>query len=172
MFTIVVYLLAILVILYMAYNPNNYVDLNMNEINEKNVDYFHVLSSNLLLVIKNFGFGLITISIYSIFSLIQNIISLGIISNALIANNHTGLFYKMIPHGILEIFGIVLSVTAVLYCFYKLLQAIPKIIKRKESIKNVILKIGKFIIAYIIVEIMIFSIAAVIEVLVSLIKIM
>jgi uncharacterized membrane protein SpoIIM required for sporulation len=144
----------------------------MNEINEKNVDYFHVLSSNLLLVFKNFGFGLITISIYSLFSLINNVISLGIISNALLVNNHTGLFYKMIPHGILEIFGIVLSLTAVLYCLYKLLQAVPKIIKRKESIENVTLEIGKFIIAYTILEIIIFSIAAVIEILVSLIKIM
>ena len=111
-----VYLLAILVIIYMAYNPNNYFNLNMNEINEKNVDYFHVLYSNLLLVFKNFGLGLITFSIYPIFSLIQNIVSLGIISNALIVNDYINLFYKMIPHGVLEIFGIVLSLTAVLYC--------------------------------------------------------
>ena len=78
----------------------------------------------------------------------------------------------MIPHGVLEIFGIVLSLTAVLYCQYKLLQSLPKIIKRKENIKNVILEISKFIISCIILELMIFSIAAVIEVLVSLIKIM
>ena len=88
-----VYLLAILVIIYMAYNPNNYFNLNMNEINEKNVDYFHVLYSNLLLVFKNFGLGLITFSIYPIFSLIQNIVSLGIISNALIVNDYINLFY-------------------------------------------------------------------------------
>ena len=167
-----VYLLAILVIIYMAYNPNNYFNLNMNEINEKNVDYFHVLYSNLLLVFKNFGLGLITFSIYPIFSLIQNIVSLGIISNALIVIDYINLFYKMIPHGVLEIFGIVLSLTAVLYCQYKLLQSLPKIIKRKENIKNVILEISKFIISCIILELMIFSIAAVIEVLVSLIKIM
>ena len=116
--------------------------------------------------------GLITFSIYPIFSLIQNIVSLGIISNALIVNDYINLFYKMIPHGVLEIFGIVLSLTAVLYCQYKLLQSLPKIIKRKENIKNVILEISKFIISCIILELMIFSIAAVIEVLVSLIKIM
>lgn len=155
----------------MAYDTNQYFDLNMNEINEKDVDFLHVFISNITLIFKNFGLGLITFGFYTIFSLVQNVISLGIIANSLVINNYSELFYKMIPHGVIEMFGIVLSVCAVLYCLFKIARSIPKIIKQQVNISTVLLDNLKFVLLTLSLEIAIFLSAGIIEVIVSRIKV-
>ena len=169
--TILLYAFSLLSIIYMAYNPHLYVTLDMSKINEKNVNYFYVLSSNLLIIIKNYGFGLLTFAIYVFFSCVQNIISLGIIANALIINGHVALFYKMIPHGVLELFGIIISFTAILFCFYKIVYMLPRILKSEVSIKKVILELATFLLASMLLEVIIFLIAGFIEVFVSWVKV-
>jgi len=144
----------------------------MAEINEKDVDFLYVFSSNIWLILKNLGLGVFTLSVYALAIYLQNVLSLGILGNALIYNKQPLLFYKMIPHGLLEIFGIVLSVTAILYCLYSFVRAIPPIVKRQVRVSDVLAKLVTFLCAILFLEITLFIVAGIIEVFVSWFKVM
>jgi uncharacterized membrane protein SpoIIM required for sporulation len=146
--------------------------LAIGEINEKNVDFFYVFSSNILLIIKDFGFGVLTFGIYPLATYMQNVLLLGLIGNRLINNNQPLLFYKMIPHGLIEIFGIVLSVTAIFYCFYMVVRIIPAVVKREVKVKDTLIKILSFLCAIMCLELGLFIIAGIVEVFVSWFKVM
>lgn len=162
----------LVIILYMSFNGKKYLNLDMNEINEKNVNFFYVFFSNYMLILKNIFLGFISFGFFCIFSLLQNVISLGIISNSLIMNGHLNLFFKMIPHGLFEIFGIVLSVTTVIYILYTLIKLIPQIIKKECDIKRVIINLIRFIATILFFELILFTLAGILETIISFVKVM
>lgn len=168
--TVIITLICFFIIIYMAFDSIQYNFLDMSKINEKTVDYVYVVSSNLMLIAKNYLLGILTFGIYTIFSLINNVVSLGIISNSLVHSNKIRLFYKLIPHGVFEIFGMVVSLTAVLYIILIGIRYIPKVVKRETSIKCVVENICYFLIATFILDVFIFLIAGIVEVIVSVVK--
>lgn len=142
-------------------------NLGLNLINEKNVVFWHVYKSNMILICKIIFLGVTTISLYSNFSYIQNVFSIGIIANGLVNEGYGRLAAKMIPHGVIEFIGISIAVSTVIWVWIFIIKNIVKIIKCEVSVKDVIKKIVGTMIAFLMVCSVVFAVAGIIEVMVS-----
>ena len=143
---------------------------DVSQVYEKSVSFTKVFTSNTVLVTQNIFLGLITLGIYGVYILVQNVIVLGLISNSLIAHSMTPYVYKMIPHGIIELLGISFSVVIPFVIYIRGFNSVVKVIKREEKILSALKKMGVFIIKSISFLVILFFIAAVVEVIVSRIK--
>lgn len=174
-FTIIVYVIAVVGVIYIAFNPIEILKVALNEklsqTYEKKVEFFSVFFPNIWLILKNIFFGILTFGVYVLFSLIYNMLTLGMIAGSLIENDRHSLVYKMISHGVFEVFGIVVSLTAVVFLIVSIIKLMPKIVKREIDVKKVIIDNIKFMIAILLVEVTIFVFSGIIEVVVSNIKV-
>lgn len=166
----IVYILIIVSISYIALNSKEFLSLDMGLINEKKVSFMYVFSNNIFLMFKNILFGFLTFGVYSLFSISQNVLTLGIISNSLIHEGYSILFYKMIPHGLFELLGLAISLSIIIFCYYKILLNIPKVVKKDINLKDLFFDIINYINSILIIEFFLFGIAGIIEVLISQIK--
>ena len=153
-FTIIVYVIAVVGVIYIAFNPIEILKVALNEklsqTYEKKVEFFSVFFPNIWLILKNIFFGILTFGVYVLFSLIYNMLTLGMIAGSLIENDRHSLVYKMIV---------------------SIIKLMPKIVKREIDVKKVIIDNIKFMIAILLVEVTIFVFSGIIEVVVSNIKV-
>lgn len=170
MATVSIYMLSLIGVVAITFCTNINKLPDVSQVYEKSVSFTKVFTNNIVLVIQNIFLGLITLGIYGVYVLIQNVIVLGLISNALIAHSMTLYVYKMIPHGIIELLGISYSVVVPFVLYIRGFNAVVKIIKREGKILNELKKIGLFIIKSIVFLVILFFIAAIVEVIVSRIK--
>jgi len=144
-----------------------YANFDVHDVSEQRVSFEQVFTTNIWLVVKDMVLGLVTGGMYSGVSLSINILSISVIGNGLVLSGYSFLFYKMMPHGMVEIFGMVLAFTSVLYCFYTVGRNVSRIVKREVTIKDTMCRLVVFFIAIIGLEFIIFTIAGIIEVFVS-----
>lgn len=170
--TTIISALAILAIVIIAakYKPEKLLDIS--SVYEKKVSFKKVFISNIKLVSLNVFIGIFSFGIYGIIVMIQNIIALGTISSELISNGMIALVVKMIPHGLIEIWGMTFSIIIPFIIYLRIFRDLKKVIAKEKSIMDVIKEMLKFIIKVIIALIIIFIFAAIIEVIVSRIKFM
>lgn len=140
------------------------------DVYEKSVSFSNVFVHNTVLVIQNIFLGLITLGIYGLYVLIQNVIALGSISNSLIAHSMIIFVYKMIPHGLIELLGMSYSVVIPYVLYIRGFDAFVKVAKREGKVLSELIKLGLFIINSIVFLVILFFIAAIVEVIVSRIK--
>lgn len=142
------------------------------DVYEKSVSFSNVFIHNTVLVIQNIFLGLITLGIYGLYVLIQNVIALGLISNSLITHAMIIFVYKMIPHGLIELLGISYSVIIPYVLYIRGFNAFVKVTKREGKILSELKKLGLFLLVSIIFLVILFFVAAIVEVIVSRIKFM
>lgn len=160
--------LIFILIITLQTNINKLPDVS--QVYEKSVSFTKVFTSNIVLVTQNIVLGLITFGIYGLYILVENVIVLGLISNSLIAHSMNPYVYKMIPHGLIELLGISFSVVIPFSTYIRGFNFFIKIIKGEEKIQNALKKIGLLIIKSICFLVILFFIAAIVEVIVSRIK--
>lgn len=170
--TIIFYFFSLISITVFVLYDKEIVYMDMNEINEKNVDFFNVFFPNMLLITKIFVFGFISVGIYALFSLLQNIISIGLICNSLIYNGNERLILKMIPHGMFEFLGMSLAASLVLWVWVIILKRFPRVAKREINAIDICKKIVPVIVITYVINIIIFIFAGIIEVIVSSYKVL
>ena len=73
---IILFIVSVGIISFLSLNGNEFIKLDLNLINEKNVVFWHVYKSNMILICKIIFLGVTTISLYSNFSYIQNVFSI------------------------------------------------------------------------------------------------
>lgn len=164
---IILFMISMGIVLFLSLNGKEFIKLDLNLINEKNVVFWHVYKSNMILICKIIFLGVTTISLYSNFSYIQNVFSIGIIANGLVNEGYGRLAAKMIPHGVIEFIGISIAVSTVIWVWIFIIKNIVKIIKCEVSVKDVIKKIVGTMIAFLMVCSVVFAVAGIIEVMVS-----
>ncbi|KAF2955423.1 stage II sporulation protein M [Marinitoga sp. 38H-ov] len=170
--TIFVYILSLIAIFTITFCTNISKLPDVSDIYEKSVSFFNVFIHNIVLVIQNIFLGLITLGIYGLYVLIQNVIALGSISNSLISHSMIIFVYKMIPHGLIELLGMSYSVVIPYVLYIRGFNAFVKVTKREEKLLSELIKLGLFILRSIIFLVILFFIAAIVEVIVSRIKFM
>lgn len=62
--------------------------------------------------------------------------------------------------------------TTVVYILYTLIKLIPQIIKKECDIKRVIINLMRFIVTILFFELMLFTLAGILETIISLVKVM
>ena len=164
---IILFIVSIGSVFFLSLNGKEFIKLDLNLINEKNVVFWHVYKSNMILICKIIFLGVITTSLYSIFSYAQNIFSIGFIANGLVNEGYGRLAAKMIPHGVIEFVGISIAVSTVIWVWIFIIKNIVKIIKCEVSVKDVIKKIVGTMIVFFMVCSVVFAVAGIIEVMVS-----
>lgn len=171
MLTAVIFFLSLAMMMGLIIYDEKFISMNMADINEKDVDFFYVFSQNVILISKIYLLGLLTFNMFSIFTWLQNIVSVGLIGNSLVHNDNGMLAAKMIPHGVFEFLGIALAVSTVMWMWAKIIKNVPKVAKREKDVIELgkeVLTVGTF--TYVL-NIVIFLGAGVIEMFVSLYKV-
>ncbi|SEF94905.1 Stage II sporulation protein M [Eubacterium ruminantium] len=171
--TFIVFFIAASIILFFAFNKYHLKILNsIGEIDEKDVNFWKVVSSNIKLILKIYLFGVLTVCAYAIFSFLYNTISVGVIAGNLLDSGYNKLALKMIPHGFFEFIGISIAVATVIWAWCYTIKTAPAVIKQKEPIGNVLRKVIWTIIASFVINIVIFIFAGIIETIVSYYKVL
>lgn len=165
MISLVIFLIIYLLVVYTQISENSDFDINSIEIKKINISY--VFLSNFKLIFINLLLGVITFGLFPIGSIIQNTYSLSIIANRLFISDKKSLIIRLIPHGILEIFILVLICIYSIQISVYILKLLKLIIQNKHSkIKNNKEFLIHFIVECIFISILL-AIAAVIEYFVS-----
>lgn len=168
-YSIFIMIILFIVMFYLTFHTNIGIDsgFSLDMVNLKVIDVKYVFLSNLKLILVNLILGILTCGIFTVFSVIQNIHTLSVISNVLVLNNKSSYILKLLPHGIFEIF--VLVFTLVTACFFSLrcIMLIKKIVQRKNDVKKEFLTLIKTLAYHTIFLIFILFVAVIIEFLVS-----
>lgn len=165
MISLVIFLIIYLLVVYTQISENSDFDINSIEIKKINISY--VFLSNFKLIFINLLLGVITFGLFPIGSIIQNTYSLSIIANRLFISDKKSLIIRLIPHGILEIFILVLICIYSIQISVYILKLLKLIIQNKHSkIKNNKEFLIHFIVECIFISVLL-AIAAVIEYFVS-----
>ena len=165
MISLVIFLIIYLLVVYTQISENADFDINSIEIKKINISY--VFLSNFKLIFINLLLGVITFGLFPIGSIIQNTYSLSIIANRLFISDKKSLIIRLIPHGILEIFILVLICIYSIQISVYILKLLKLIIQNKHSkIKNNKEFLIHFIVECIFISVLL-AIAAVIEYFVS-----
>lgn len=165
MISLVIFLIIYLLVVYTQISENSDFDINSIEIKKINISY--VFLSNFKLIFINLLLGVITFGLFPIGSIIQNTYSLSIIANRLFISDKKSLIIRLIPHGILEIFILVLICIYSIQISIYILKLLKLIIQNKHSkIKNNKEFLIHFIVECIFISVLL-AIAAVIEYFVS-----
>ena len=165
MISLVIFLIIYLLVVYTHISENSDFDINSIEIKKINISY--VFLSNFKLIFINLLLGVITFGLFPIGSIIQNTYSLSIIANRLFISDKKSLIIRLIPHGILEIFILVLICIYSIQISVYILKLLKLIIQNKHSkIKNNKEFLIHFIVECIFISVLL-AIAAVIEYFVS-----
>ena len=112
-----------------------YHDFNTTMVTVKTIDIGHVFVSNVTLIALNLLFGTITFGGYTIFSILQNVHSLAVIANVLHRNKQTHLLFRLLPHGVIELFVLNMTLLVGMHftvCLFKLSR---DIVQRKSGIR-------------------------------------
>lgn len=165
MISLVIFLIIYLLVVYTQISENSDFDINSIEIKKINISY--VFLSNFKLIFINLLLGVITFGLFPIGSIIQNTYSLSIIANRLFISNKKTLIIRLIPHGILEIFILVLICIYSIQISIYIVKQLKIVIQNKHSkIKNKKDIFIQFVVECIFITILL-AIAAVIEYFVS-----
>ena len=164
------YIISIFMIVIGALLPLGLPYTFVEGLYEKDVQFFHVFSQNMILISKTMIFGLLTCGLYAFYILIHNAVTLICIENVLVHKGFAILALKMVPHGLIEILGIVLVVNVLFYIWYQIGKSIGKIVKRELPVgiflrKELFLWVNTYIL-----EMILFFAAGGVEVWISRIK--
>jgi len=166
------FVVAITITLLIAFKKHGFSTFDPGEIEEKDVAFWKVFSSNLLLVLKVYFFGIITVCLYALFSYLQNVISIGLVASGLLSAGYDKLAIKMIPHGFFEFWGISLAVATVTWAWGVIVYYAPSVIKRKTAWSDVGKRILNTVIVSVILNCLLLAVAAIVEVIVSWYKVL
>lgn len=165
-------LITIFLFIFMGYIAF-YTSVGLNSgftfemINLKVIDINYVFFSNLKLILLNLLLGILTCGLFTIFSIVQNVYTLSIISNVLVLNNELDYILKILPHGIFEIFTLVFTFVTACYSSLKILSLLKKVIQRKNNLLQELFRLARLLIYHVLFIIFLLFIAVLIEFLVS-----
>lgn len=143
-------------------------DFKIDMIEVKKIDILYVFSSNLRLSLLNLVLGCISGGLFVLFTVAQNFYSLAVIGNALVLHNRSYLILKLVPHGIIELFVLVLVWTLSITYSIAIYKLLKKVILRDNSVKDLIKNYTGYAIFDVIMIVVLLGLAAVVEYMVSL----
>lgn len=140
---------------------------NNANIHHKIIDPIYVFISNSTLLISNLLFGIPTFGIFVVMTIIENIYALIVIMNSLFLANDINSIFRLIPHGILELFILIWAFVKSIEISILLFKTIRSLIIRENFLKqNFKQCINKIISSIILIAFLLF-IAAILEYIVS-----
>ena len=170
--TVIIYFFMILLTLLFVRFRIVQLEGNGRDVNEPNVDLLFVYGSNLVLVFKNIVIGFFTFGAYPLYVVVQNSIAIGIVMNHLFSKQHYLSGLKSVPHGLIEYFQIALSLAVVLKCMVFSYGEFIKIVKKEIKIRQYVDEVSETLKLVLLLELVIFLSAAIVEVLVSWVKVL
>lgn len=162
--SIIITVILISIIYFLAYftEISSDSDFDISMIKPKTIDFNYVFLSNFKLILLNLLLGLITFGIFPIFSVFQNVYTLGIISNAIVKNGKEFLLLRIVPHGILEIFILSLSLIILFSIWVNAFLLIKNIIL-KNSIGYYVKKLYQNLVFDIFIVFILLIVAGIVE---------